>query len=424
MNYRLLHRHICFIAASVLMLLLSAVGSSRAQIAANVGVFFEASLITHETRQGCPNILPPNVTGCKFVVKWAQVEPHKGVFDWTVITNQESHDITNYPLQIEILTGEAGTPNSTAVCNSFTPENGAPRCHEWLASAEGINMHMRSHTSGLASHIPPCTPTYDNYPGDPAYQTALAGLETAFHQYFARDPKIALVSINPMSELGHNMSLPTGVVNQKCPNGTTLTEYYNAAWNRIAMKHGCSSGNESCWRNLIVNAFKTMWAQQISILHDMNLSLWITPASTGGTGWPAVTGAGKFDGNNDPSGIQQRIFTYANANQPADGAYYVFNEGLGPTQFWGKIVDPWITGHPSATGGGAEIGTIYTGHGVGKAGCLDVCVAGVLCGAYMGATFEHIYTPDIENCPSVISKIVRAINGDTRLVCGNAVTCP
>jgi hypothetical protein len=354
-------------------------------------------------------------------VKWAQLEPQNGVHDWTVITNQESSDTTNYPLQVEIQVGENGTPNSAAVCNSFTPESGAPACQAWLASAQGINTHMRARGSGAwIGNIPPCSPTYDNYPGDATYQVALANLETAFHQRFAADPKIALVSINPMSELGHNLSLPVSIQNVACPNGSTLSETYNAAWNQVAMNNGCSGGDETCWRNLIVNAFQAIWSTQVSIFNDMNLSLWITS----GGNWPAITGPGQTDGNDDPNGIQQRIFTYANAHQPANGAYYVANEALGPTPFWGSMVDPWITGSPAATGGGAQMVQGFSGGSGGTAGCATLCEAGVLCGAYLGAGFEQVFTNDISNCPSVISQIVQAINGDKTQVCGGVTTCP
>jgi hypothetical protein len=61
---------------------------------------------------------------------------------------------------------------------------------------------------------------------------------------------------------------------------------------------------------------------------------------------------------------------------------------------------------------------------VGTAGCTTLCEAGVLCGAYLGASFEQIFTNDINNCPSVISQIVQAINGDTTETCGGVTTCP
>jgi hypothetical protein len=307
------------------------------------------------------------------------------------------------------------------VCNSFTPEAGAPACHRWLASAQGINTHFRN--GGVTGHpidgIPACTPTYDNYPGNTTYQAALANFERAFHNRFAGDPKIALVSINPMSELGHNLSLPVQIQNVACPDGSTLSETYNAAWNTIAMNNGCSSGDETCWRNLIVNAFQTIRSTQVSILHDMNLGLWITASN-----WPAITGPGLYDGNSDPQGIQQRIYAYANAHQPATGAYYVINEALANNGFWSQVVEPWITGSPAATDGGAQMVKAFTGGGVGAAGCTDLCEAGVLCGAYLGAGFQQVYIADLNTCPSVIPQIAQAINGDTTQVCGNVVTCP
>jgi hypothetical protein len=405
----------------------SASGSNTGTVSSNLrqtvsraikGVYTKASSVQGRK---CPSTLPAHVAGCFFSVKWAQLEPQQGVYDWYAITYQESFDTTNYPLQVEIQVGESGVPNSAAVCNSFTPERGAPACHPWLASAQGINTHFRA--GGVTGHevggIPPCKPTYDNYPGDAGYQAALAGFETAFHNRFAGDPKITLVSINPMSELGHNLSLPVQIQNVACPDGSTLSETYNAAWNRVAMNNGCSSGDETCWQNLIVNAFQTLWSTQVSILHDMNLSLWVTAYN-----WPAIIGPGQYDGDKDPNGIQQRILTYANAHQPANGGYYVFNEALNAVRFWSKIVGPWITGSPAATGGGAQMLEAFTGAGVGAAGCQTLCEAGILCGAYMGARFQQIYSSDFNTCPSVISQIAQAINGDTTQVCGNDATCP
>jgi hypothetical protein len=413
------HRSVLFIACWLLTLLIGVVGSSHAS-PTNQGVFYKASLITNATGNGCPSTLPPNVKGCFFSVKWAQVEPQRGVYDWTVITNQESYDTANYPLQVEIETGESATPNSQAVCQSFKAENGAPTCTPWLASAQGINIHIRALNTGApVGNIPPCTATYSNYPGDPTYQAALAELETAFHNQFADDPKIALVSINPISELGHNLSLPVDVVNQTCPDGSNLSEYYNGDWNQVAMNNGCSSGDETCWRNLIVGAFQTLWTAQVSILHDMNLSLWITSSN-----WPAITGPGRYDGNSDPTGIQQQIYAYANAHQPDSGAYYVINEALNDNGFWSNVVGPWLTGSPAATGGGAQMYQAFSGNGVGSAGCQTLCEAGVLCGAYLGAGFQQIYSSDIKACPSVISQIAQAINGDTTQVCGGVTTCP
>jgi hypothetical protein len=385
--------------------------------AAIKGVYYKVSLVKGEH---CPSTLPANVTGCSFRVKWAQVEPRNGVYDWYSITNQESLDTTNYPLQVEIEVGESGVPNSAAVCNSFTPESGAPTCWPWLASAQGIHTHYRrgAAAGGWGDGIAPCAPTYENYPGNIKYQTALAMFERAFHNRFAGDPKIALVSINPMSENGHNTSLPVQIQNVVCPDGSTLSETYNAAWNAVAINHGCSSGNEACWRNLIVKAFETIWATQVSILHDMNLSLWITAYS-----WPAITGPGQYDNNKDPDSIQQRIFAYANAHQPAHGAYYVSNEALGDTKFWSEEVGPWLTGPIAATGGGAEMLKAFSGGDAKRAGCVNLCTARVLCGAYSGARFQQVYIADINSCPGVISQIAHAINGDTTQACRSLAVC-
>jgi hypothetical protein len=386
--------------------------------AANRGIFYKVSPVKG---QNCPSTLPAHVAGCWFAVKWAQLEPQKGVYDWYAITHQESFDTTNYPLQVLVQLGESGVPNSAAVCNSFIPENGAPACHTWLASAQGIKTHfpIGAVLGKPIAGIPPCVPTYDNYPGDATYQAALAEFERAFHNRFAGDPKIALVSINPISYLGHNMSLPVQIHNVACPNDSTLSETYNAAWNRIAMNNGCSSRDETCWQNLIGHAFQTIWSAQVSILHDMNLSLWITAFN-----WPAITGPGQYDGNKQPNSIQQRIFAYANSHQPANGTYYVINEALSTNTFWDNIVGPWIAGSSAAVGGGAQMVKSFTNGSVGPPGCMALCRAGVLCGAYSGARFEQIYGPDLTTCPSVISQIAQAINGDTTQVCGGVVTCP
>jgi hypothetical protein len=221
---------------------------------------------------------------------------------------------------------------------------------------------------------------------------------------------------------------------------TSLNLNYNQQWYNIAKAHGCSDGVglNACWEDLVVNAFHAMWHQAVLTLHDQNLTLWIQ-----NTAFPSIAGCdanpptcgGLFDTQPKPpaqggeiaqSGINNRIFAYANANQPANGQYYVTYEAQGANSAWANQVPPWFNGTvtPAATGGASQMVTaLYKSTLPNPATCPNLCHAGALCGAYYGDFAPQIYGSDFTNCDHpAFDQINNAINGATNIVCSDGTS--
>lgn len=203
--------------------------------------------------------------------------------------------------------------------------------------------------------------------------------------------------------------------------GTTVgnfTEYYNSAWNLLAESAPspgpCSSGDEACWRNVVMSGVQTLLSDLASNMTTIPTVLWIT-----GKNWPAITGGnGATDSDTDPQGMQQRTFNYAQAHQSAAG-YYVLNEALKNTGFSSGILSPWISAPNTAKGGAQMVSALSTNGG----SCAVLCGALLPCGGCAGIGFAQIYVPDLNNCPTTASDYNEVVNGDSLHLCASVGAC-
>src|SRR5579872_4228507 len=146
---------------------------------------------------GCPTSLPTNAIGCAFIVKWAQIEPQSGQFDWSTIKSVLDH---GYPVQIGIQTGMYGTPDSQPVCDSLTHST-TPTCQPWLSGISGVSTTNTKSTNNV-----PCSASLKiPNPGDSAYAAAYRGMLSAFDAKYGGNPQISYVSIAPISYLGNDI---------------------------------------------------------------------------------------------------------------------------------------------------------------------------------------------------------------------------
>jgi PKD repeat protein len=333
-----------------------------------------------------PSPFPDHTQGVFYSVQWAALEPGNGVFNWTPITTVESALPAGKYMQLVILTGETGSPASTAVCTLYQG-HAIPGCTPWLATAgmKGIVTHSDLGPNGATHGYPLCTPLVEPYPADPVYIGALENFISHFEAQFSGDSKIALVILSPMSHEGSNLSL--GSFNNDCDSsGNPGSEYYNAAWNAIS---GCA-GNESCWNDAITSAGETLWNYEVTTMPDQNLALWVNPSP-----FPDISTPTSLDVSS-----RNAIFNYAAAHKPARGTYHVANEALQQSNSWASAVTPF-----SADGYGAQMARSFA------TDCAGLQDAGVNYGAAYGVGWVQIYKPDFAACPSAIAAISAALGG-------------
>jgi hypothetical protein len=333
-----------------------------------------------------PSPFPANTRGIYYSVDWAQVEPANRVFDWTPVTKVEALLSAGQYMHLVIFTGAYGSPTSNAVCSRYG--NLVPNCSPWLATAgvSGVGVHSEMGPNGSAHGYALCTPLFDPNPADPIYQTAYEGLISDAEAQFSGDPKISLITIAPMSNVGLNVSLAVANTTVGCG------EFYNSAWNAVS---GCN-GNESCWQIYVENAFNTLWSYQVAHLSNQNLALWVQS-----TPFPAVTCA---DGCLDPNetGIRTAVFGFASAHKPANGKYYLANETLQTSESWLRAISPYA---PGADGLGAQMARTLPND------CPALESAGITFGADNGAEFEEIQSADFPPCAAQIAAISAALGG-------------
>ena len=332
-----------------------------------------------------PLPLPPHAKGVFMSVSWSQVEPKKGVFDWTPITNVESQLQDGQYLQVAIVVGAYGSPTSVAAC-SFRGKTIAG-CTPWLGTASGIKIHSTIGVNGANNGYPACTTLVEPNPADPVYIYGWEGLVNGFERQFRGDKKIAMVSIQPMSDVGFNLSLST--VNSREVT-VCSPEYYNQDWDKLS---GCK-GNESCWQTYVENAFRTLWSYEVSHLPDQNLVLW-NPSYA----FPNVT---SIDGGYDFD-IRNAVLQFASANHPTGGGTYeLANEALQASLSWDNAVRRWA---PGADRLGAQMARSNADS------CSALKSAGIDYGASNGAGWIEIYRPDFDACPEEIGQISAAMGG-------------
>lgn len=359
----------------------------------NKGVFYFAGGPT----KTCGSSLPAHTQGCSLQFTWAALEPQKGVYNWSLITNLESQ--YTY-MQISILGGAWGAPTTANVCNHAPDVAASPTCQAWLGSGFD-NVTGISVFNDVNNRVgEPCGVTlFEPDPHDATYQADFHTFISAFETQFSGDTHIALVEFMPETHYGFDMSLAR---TNKTGGGTcTLSpQEYGAAWATLT---GCATN--TCFENWEKGAFDTIWTDMVSVLHDQNLGLWIEPQQ-----FPAIVNNGATQCSDKPNAIgdedtclTELIFNDANLHKPSGGKYYIANETLGTTAggFCGNI-GPYVAG---ADGGGAQPTTAYNG---GSCTNLQTACAGAQA---CGAGWIQEYAADFSPCAAQIASCSSTLGG-------------
>jgi len=333
-----------------------------------------------------PSPFPPHTRGVFASASWAQVEPKKGVFDWSPFTVLENQLPPGMTMQVVIVVGAYGSPTTSAACNSFRGK-AIPGCSAWLGSVPGVRVHTTTGPNGASSY-PACTILLDPSPAAPLYQSAWKGLVDAFEKQFRGDRKIAMVTLQPMSDLGYNLSLST-------TNSSNVSvcspEYYNQQWNKVS---GCK-GNESCWQNYVENAFNTLWSYEVGHLPDQNVAAWNASFP-----FPNITST---DGGYDFD-IRNAVLAYAGTHHPTGGGRYsLANEALQASKSWTNAIARWSS---TADNLGAQMARSNADN------CPTLKTSGIDYGANLGANWIEIYQPDFDTCPDEVGQISAALGGN------------
>jgi hypothetical protein len=342
----------------------------------------------------------PRVNEVYYRVPWAWVEPKKGQFDWSLITNIENQLPAGVTLQVVIDTGASGSPTNINVCSRWKGDPN-PGCTAWMQSYSGVNVYSSTGPHGSSGGYDTCTPLRAPDPGSVNYQTAFAGLVTAINRQFNGDNKIALISLSPFSDSGGHIGL---YVSDTCGGpGMDQTEYYNSAWNSVSG----SGGNETTWANYLKSAFDTLWNDEVSTGTNINWALW----SSAGT-IPNVTST---NGGTDIA-IRNMLFDDAVRNKPTGGGHYVLaNESLQQAPGWYSAIKHWDgtpwSGNSNCSGSaadphadvlGAQMVSTYAGN------CAALKDAVENWGVPGGLNFVQIYGSDFTgtgNCGTEIGQI-------------------
>ena len=279
----------------------------------------------------CPASLDSHMVGCAFTVRWADLEPQDGVFEWRPITDREALYSSSNPLQIFVLMGAGGSPTTNALPNSQY-RLGCPHCVQalpeptWLADEGTTTIPINwDYVQGLFSH---CTVLNEPWIGDANYQTKFKAFIDAFATKFGSDPKVALIGIPPMSHWGFDVSIAKSTAQAGCPAN------YNTEWQTAT---GIS--NEPTWSSTIQTAFDSLWQYEVDHLGTtLNISLWTEPSQVG-----AITPA-----NTNDSTLNNALFQYAGQHPPTQ-IYYCANESLNDNGGFGGFIDaactPYIGTH-------------------------------------------------------------------------------
>jgi hypothetical protein len=324
--------------------------------------------------------LPPNVNLVKYSVNWSMVEPTRGHFDWSWVTNVENQLPPHAKLQLIIATGPYGAPTSSNTCNRWGANDRA--CTPWLSGVSGIPVYSDDGINGADHGYKRCTPLYAPNPADPAYQHAYEGLIDAIRARFGSDSNISMISVSPMSSVGLNLSLSQS---DNCGGSQhNQVEYYNSAWSNIS---GCNH-NESCWVAYVEHAFRTLWNYEVDNLPNQNIALWVVSFP-----FPDISQSSGSDAN-----LRDLLFTYAQNNQPrGNGAYLLLNEALQDSNSWWKAVQTWA---PYVGGLGGQMNRSYARQ------CNDLKTAIEKYGVPYGMSFVQIYGHDFDSCSSTIQTII------------------
>lgn len=273
----------------------------------------------------CPSPLDSHMIGCAFTVRWADLEPADGTFEWRPITDREGLYTSANPLQIFVLTGAGGAP-TTAIQTAALYRNACPHCIQgtstgWLGSLVTTIPINWDYVTAL---YPSCTVLNEPWVGDAVYQTKLKAFIDAFAAQFGSDPKVALIGIPPMSHWGFDVSIAKSVN----PKITACQANYNTAWQTAT-----GITDEPTWSSTIQTAFDSLWDYEVAHLgNTLNISLWTEPSQVG-----AITPA-----NTNDVTLNNALFQHAGQNPPAQ-IYYCGNESLNDNSGFAGFVDAACT---------------------------------------------------------------------------------
>lgn len=363
-----------------------------------IGSFYLAG--TSDSTGGCPSSLPAEAKGCAVNIKWARVEPTNGGFDWSYVDAQLGTLKTGQSLQLEIITGIGGTPNSQAVCNSLNPA--VPNCTPWLSGARGIPTKWwkgSQQNLGCGANVVIPDPT------DPTYIAAYRGLLAAINAKYGGNSKISFVNIAPISLIGNDISvgvqIPAG--NSCGLSGNFVTS--TPGWQSLS---GCGSSN-SCFNTWINNAMTTLWVgaqgQQV-LMQNLPMDEAIESNSLPSMSSPTTNQATSVYFTNLINPILQ--------NQPTPATFSLFQEAFSNSNFsCNQLNQAVASAGVSPTGG-------FVGQPVSNLSnnCTTVCQMGTTYSAYLcGVLGLQVYASNFSPCAAQITKINSAFAGTPGITC-------
>lgn len=369
------------------------------------------------------NLTDPDITGCVMPIKWAALEPRNGVFDWSAITAVENQLPAGKFLQLNIVTGEGGSPTSQGVCDSVnnqTEPPPSPTCQPWLFGITGVSSQWEKiGANGKGQqNIAACAPLLEPNPADASYQTAIKGFYAALQSHFAVDNKISYILLNPMSHYGSDFSMAT-VYQPGSPCASPSPSYHDQ-WATLS---GCTTNNaaaDTCFLNWVKSAVDSIWfgtgGAAVTIGAVQPLSVW--------------TEEQQFPSMSTPGGINHQInpalFADILTHQPAAG-FYVGQEAQSTgTAACNQMTNLSVGGIPPPSSGYVTqmVSNFQTS---GVTDCTQLCNAGVPSakGYPNGcASQEEPYAVNFPDCPASIHSIAQALGGDLTQNCPAATPTP
>ena len=354
----------------------------------------------NDAKGGCPASLPSNAKGCAINVKWARVEPTNGTFDWSYVDNILNNLQAGKSLQLEIITGAAGTPNSAAVCGSLNPA--VPACTPWLSGASGIpTKWWKGSQQNLSCGANVVIPD----PTDASYIAAYRGLLTAVNSHFGGNPKISYVNIAPISLIGNDISVGIGI---PAGNACGLTGSFvtsTPGWQSLS---GCGSDN-ACFNTWIGNAMQTLWVgsqgQQV-LMQNVPMDEAIESNSL-----PSMSSPGTAQST---SAYFTNLINPILQHQPTPATFSLFQEAFSTSNFSCNQLNQAVTSAGVSPTGG------FVGQPVSNLSnnCTSVCQMGTTYSAYLcGVLGLQVYTSNFAPCSAQIDKINLAFAGTPGETC-------
>ena len=373
-------------------------------------------------RTSVPTPFPNHTQGIFFSVDWTQIEPTKGNYNWTPITDVLASLPAGKVAEVVIDVGAYSSPMTQGNCTV----NGlsAPACTGWLGSeidsvpilaAVGPNCTGQNCT---AHGFAPCTTLQDPNPLNTNYQSDWIDMVQHAAAEFATDTRIAWISVAPFSDVGGNISLSTkSTATGTVGSCTTTTSTYNAEWASLMTGYGITTDDQ--WGAALTTAFQTLWNGYVTAFAGKTTPLWASPFSI-----PDLTGA---PGSNlSKTKAYNKFFSYATTHRPAGGYFAIYNEALQNSTSWTNAVN--ITcdaGTPCpADLYGAQMARAYCAQtdnncetdgscvATGSAGLENAAIVwGTQNSGTPNANTEQIYFYDVQRCTAEMPAISAALGG-------------